>query len=434
MVFRPNEPECMALSFKKLFVKVKSHVTINDKVKVIVKGEVFWIHIKELEPWVPKFTEVKDDDSSSEDEFDGKDKVNQSDSVMDNDDEVDHVSESSCMNEYGNDRMLKKAPFVNEQAASVKSNDPFGIYKILKRDITKVASKSVDPQFPPGFTPDVAEVNVVEDANPIPVNVAKVNDVPNNNKGGSSATSRYNGIPKLKSGGSLLEVMDEMIKVGQIIGYNMDGCIHNIEAIIGAQGDETKMETMDLFSIKALWGNSSFDYVFSPSVGFSGGILCVWDPSIFIKVSHTISDYFVAIRGNWIASSTKLLIISVYASQELTEKRELWDFPHHMIDSWDGEYILMGDFNEVRTEHERYGTVFNLHSANAFNNFINTTGLVDLPLEGYSYTWSHKSASKMSKLDRFLITEGLLTVFPSLSALCLDRHLSDHRPILMREL
>ncbi|GKA67202.1 hypothetical protein Tco_0767010 [Tanacetum coccineum] len=40
----------------------------------------------------------------------------------------------------------------------------------------------------------------------------------------------------------------------------------------------------------------------------------------------------------------------------------------------------------------------------------------------------------MSKLDRFLITEGLLTVFPSLSALCLDRHLSDHRPILMREL
>ncbi|GJU76267.1 RNA-directed DNA polymerase, eukaryota [Tanacetum coccineum] len=346
-----DEPECMTLSFKKLCVKVKSHVTINDKVKVIVKGEVFWIHIKELEPWIPKFTEVKDDDSSSEDEIDGEDKVNQSDSVMDNDDEVDHMSEASCMNEYGNDRMPKKAPSVNEQAASVNSDDPFGIYMILKRDITKVASESVDPQFPPGFTPDVAEVNVVEDANPIPINVAEVNDVPNNNKG--SATSGYNGIPKLKSGGSLLEVMDEMIKVGQIMGYNMDGYMHNIEAIIGAQGDEAKMETMDLVSIKALWGNSSFDYVFSPSVGFSGGILCVWDPSIFIKVSHTISDYFVAIRGNWIASSTKLRIISVYAPQELTEKRELWDFLHRMIDSWDGDCILMGDFNEVRTEHER---------------------------------------------------------------------------------
>ncbi|GKD18129.1 RNA-directed DNA polymerase, eukaryota [Tanacetum coccineum] len=105
-----------------------------------------------------------------------------------------------------------------------------------------------------------------------------------------------------------------------------------------------------------------------------------------------------------------------------------------MINSWDGECVLLGDFNEVRSDHERYGTIFNLHGANAFNNFITMTGLVDLPLQGYSYTWSHKTASKMSKLDRFLISEGLLTTFPSLSALCLDRNLSDHRPILMREL
>nr|GEZ53977.1 RNA-directed DNA polymerase, eukaryota [Tanacetum cinerariifolium] len=39
----------------------------------------------------------------------------------------------------------------------------------------------------------------------------------------------------------------------------------------------------------------------------------------------------------------------------------------------------------------------------------------------------------MSKLDRFLISEGLLSVYPSLSALCLDRHLSYHRPIIMHE-
>ncbi|GJW79787.1 RNA-directed DNA polymerase, eukaryota [Tanacetum coccineum] len=39
----------------------------------------------------------------------------------------------------------------------------------------------------------------------------------------------------------------------------------------------------------------------------------------------------------------------------------------------------------------------------------------------------------MSKLDRYLISEGVLDLFPHLSALCLDRHLSDHRPILMRE-
>ncbi|GJT21453.1 RNA-directed DNA polymerase, eukaryota [Tanacetum coccineum] len=62
-----------------------------------------------------------------------------------------------------------------------------------------------------------------------------------------------------------------------------------------------------------------------------------------------------------------------------------------------------------------------------------SSGLVDVKLEGYSFTWSHPSASKMSKLDRFLVTEGIISLYPSISALCLDRHLSDHRPILLRE-
>nr|GFA97241.1 hypothetical protein [Tanacetum cinerariifolium] len=54
-------------------------------------------------------------------------------------------------------------------------------------------------------------------------------------------------------------------------------------------------------------------------------------------------------------------------------------------------------------------------------------------LEGYSFTWAHPLATKMSKLDRFLMSNGLLSSFPHISAICLDRHLLDHRPILPRE-
>nr|GEV33867.1 RNA-directed DNA polymerase, eukaryota [Tanacetum cinerariifolium] len=63
---------------------------------------------------------------------------------------------------------------------------------------------------------------------------------------------------------------------------------------------------------------------------------------------------------------------------------------------------VMGDFNEVRSSDERLGSVFNLSSVRAFNSFISVSGLVDVKMEGYSFTWSHPSASKMSKLDRFL--------------------------------
>nr|GEZ77071.1 RNA-directed DNA polymerase, eukaryota [Tanacetum cinerariifolium] len=55
----------------------------------------------------------------------------------------------------------------------------------------------------------------------------------------------------------------------------------------------------------------------------------------------------------------------------------------------------MGDFNEVRSSNERRGSCFNPFSASRFDNFILDAGLVDVSLE--------------------------------------DRHLSDHRPILLRE-
>nr|GEW65290.1 RNA-directed DNA polymerase, eukaryota [Tanacetum cinerariifolium] len=82
---------------------------------------------------------------------------------------------------------------------------------------------------------------------------------------------------------------------------------------------------------------------------------------------------------------------------------------------------------------DRMGSVFNVQGANEFNNFISNLGLVEVQLEGYSFTLSHPSATKMSKLDRFLVTEGLVSLFPHISGICLDRHLSDHRPILLRE-
>nr|GEU86015.1 RNA-directed DNA polymerase, eukaryota [Tanacetum cinerariifolium] len=94
----------------------------------------------------------------------------------------------------------------------------------------------------------------------------------------------------------------------------------------------------------------------------------------------------------------------------------------------------MGDFNEVRSIDERFGSMFNQSSSRLFNHFITSSGLMDVKLEGYSFTWAHHSATKMSKLDRFLVSEGIISLFPSITALCLDRHLSDHRPILLREI
>ncbi|GKF29360.1 RNA-directed DNA polymerase, eukaryota [Tanacetum coccineum] len=94
----------------------------------------------------------------------------------------------------------------------------------------------------------------------------------------------------------------------------------------------------------------------------------------------------------------------------------------------------MGDFNEVRYKLDRFGSVFNVQGAEEFNAFIADVGLEEVPLGGSSFTWCHKSATKMSKLDRFFVSNSLLNSCPHFSAITLERCLSDHRPILLREL
>nr|GEW48163.1 RNA-directed DNA polymerase, eukaryota [Tanacetum cinerariifolium] len=158
------------------------------------------------------------------------------------------------------------------------------------------------------------------------------------------------------------------------------------------------------------------------------------DSNMFHKEHSTVFDYFIAIMGTWVQSDKNMLIILVYAPQELGEKKMLWQYLNHLIDRWKGEVIVMGDFNEVRNQEEIFGSIFNVQGAAAFNSFISSGGLVEVPFGGYSFTWCHKSASKMSKLDHFLISEGLMRYCPNISAITLDRHLSDHKPIVLREI
>ncbi|GJS20249.1 RNA-directed DNA polymerase, eukaryota [Tanacetum coccineum] len=244
-----------------------------------------------------------------------------------------------------------------------------------------------------------------------------------------------NGQSKVKEGGSVLGVLEEVIRVGQAMGYSMEGCEKDVESIIGNQGDdvETKMENVSHMDVKFMWGNSNYDFVYSDSLGSSGGILCIWEETFFRKEHVTISDYFVAIYGSWIPNKTKILLVAIYAPQDPKYRRFLWDYISILLSRWNGEVILMGDFNEVRSSDERRGSCFNSFNARIFDNFISSSSLVDVKMEGYSFTWSHPSANKMSKLDRFLVSDGVISLFPSITAFCLDRHLSDHRPILLCE-
>nr|GEX35115.1 RNA-directed DNA polymerase, eukaryota [Tanacetum cinerariifolium] len=69
----------------------------------------------------------------------------------------------------------------------------------------------------------------------------------------------------LQEGESILHLIEEVVKVGQTMGYNMNGRIENMEAImnimsLNIQGLGHKAKR------RSLWGNYAFDYAISPSL------------------------------------------------------------------------------------------------------------------------------------------------------------------------
>ncbi|GJZ24777.1 RNA-directed DNA polymerase, eukaryota, partial [Tanacetum coccineum] len=134
-------------------------------------------------------------------------------------------------------------------------------------------------------------------------------------------------------GFSLLERLEETIKVGLALGLNMEGCESTLAALIANNRDckETKTIHVNLWMLRQVWGNSQFDFASMSARGLSGGIICTWTPN---KIN--------------------LMWIAIYAPQYLSGKIALWSSLATMIANWDGILVAMGDFNEVREAGERF--------------------------------------------------------------------------------
>ncbi|PWA98066.1 RNA-directed DNA polymerase, eukaryota, Reverse transcriptase zinc-binding domain protein [Artemisia annua] len=191
------------------------------------------------------------------------------------------------------------------------------------------------------------------------------------------------------------------------------------------------MTRLELYRLKTMWGNYSFDFACSMARGRSGGLITMWDTSLFIKSNLWCDDNFIVVQGKWTHLDDTFFMVNVYGPQDSTAKSLLWQRLHNFMSNNHGRYLICGDFNEVRTESERCGSIFSHSDAQAFNSFIDRSGLSEIPMGGRLYTWMNKAGSKLSKLDRFLLSEDIITACPDLKATVLDRLWSDHNPILL---
>ena len=109
-------------------------------------------------------------------------------------------------------------------------------------------------------------------------------------------------------------------------------------------------------------------------------------------------------------------------SDELIGIQQLWKVPRCYI----------GDFNIVRFPSKGLGGSRLTPAMENFSEFIEKLSLIDLPLEGESYTWSSGSEQpSMSRIDRVLVSLDWEDHHPDVTQWVLPCPISDHFPILV---
>ncbi|GJW82309.1 cytochrome P450 [Tanacetum coccineum] len=226
--------------------------------------------------------------------------------------------------------------------------------------------------------------------------------------------------PKVKPSNSINRVNEitKTIEVGTSLGYDMIGKDDDVNAILPIK--ESKSNRDDPKFIHSLWGDQNCEFGIQKANGSSGGIIAIRDASLFIKQKIIDNESgFIAIFGKWRNIGMDCLMIVVYAPQVLDSKRSLWNKITSLVNNYNGMSIVLGDFNEVRCEQERMGTIFSKHGASSFNEFINRAELFDIPMSGRKFTSMNKYGTKLSKIDRILVSHHFISKWSNAQVLAL---------------
>ncbi|MCH79506.1 LINE-1 reverse transcriptase like [Trifolium medium] len=201
---------------------------------------------------------------------------------------------------------------------------------------------------------------------------------------------------------------------------------------------ETKMEVLSDSMVFSLWGGVDCNWVSSPAVGSSGGILSIWRKVNSSLLFTFIGDGFVGVCLEWGVNKKCCFVVNVYAKCEMAAKRRLWeDLSMSKRGFGDGLWCVVGDFNAVRRREERRGIGLLTPSLcsverREFNSFLISLNLEDLNPVGGAFTWFHSNGVAMSRLDRMLVSEAWSSLWGNLTLRVLPRDVSDHCPLLLK--
>lgn len=93
------------------------------------------------------------------------------------------------------------------------------------------------------------------------------------------------------------------------------------------------------------------------------------------------------------------------------------------------DWLLLGDFNYIRSPENRNKPGGNAHDMFTFNDFVREQHLTELPIKGRRYTWSNMQHDPLlEQLDWFFTSLNWTSSFPNTMIKPLGKPISDHIP------
>ncbi|GLT58322.1 hypothetical protein SLA2020_312230 [Shorea laevis] len=180
------------------------------------------------------------------------------------------------------------------------------------------------------------------------------------------------------------------------------------------------------------------DFHIVDSDGLAGGIWLLWDVNkVNVNVAFSSSQAIhvvVKVCNHSIIPNSEWFFYGVYGRPQFEIRSLLWHELSNMADHITLPWIIVGDFNDVIEQGEKFGgNPISQLRVKAYLSCMNDCGMMDMGYVGERYTWVNMRNSRIirERLDRFWCNSNCRVLFPEATVYHLPRLISDHNPILL---
>ena len=195
---------------------------------------------------------------------------------------------------------------------------------------------------------------------------------------------------------------------------------------------ETKMQVMSEGVVRSLGSGRFLNWRALNAIGSVGGVLICWDKRLLEILEWEEGQFSISCRLRNVEDGVVWVFMGVYGPFSREERECLWEEIGAIGGLWEEPWCLGGDFNTILYQSERSRNGRITSAMRRFAQIIDDLGLVDLPLQGGSFTWSGGlNNQSWARLDRFLTIPSWFDRYSRVSQRRLPRPTSDHFPVLL---